>query len=402
MPFLSQVQYTGDGSTTDFNLTFDYLFQTDVKVYLDGVLQTVTTDYVWFDDTTIRFNVAPIVDAVVLLDRDTNISNKLVDFQDASVIYERDLDNIASQLFFLVQEAEDRALDALTTAQGFTAEEALDAVFSAINAGTKTGITVTPDDANDKIDFSVTPAEGIASETYVDNGDAATLALAQTAAEAYADAGDSTTLSTAQAYTDANVRTDEQIEDLAAAMLVNGTHDGISFTYDDINGEIDATVASTSSWTKVTIDLSTTTTITGIPSGVDEIRINFNNATFSSGTGRAFLRIGDSGGIESSGYETIFVPFNSTTDDDGNTSYFPCSPSASAGFFSGAGDMTLLRVGETNTWTFTCTGVNMSSFVSISAITSFGKKTLTGVLDRIAFGNSGGTTNGGTLTIYYR
>lgn len=45
-----------------------------------------------------------------------------------------------------------------------------------------------------------------------------------------------------KAYVDNSIRTDEEIEDLAAAMLVNGTHDGISFIYDDTNGEIDATV----------------------------------------------------------------------------------------------------------------------------------------------------------------
>ena len=50
--------FTGDGSTTSYNLTFEYIDETDVKVSLDGVVQA-TTEYSFANATTISFNTAP-------------------------------------------------------------------------------------------------------------------------------------------------------------------------------------------------------------------------------------------------------------------------------------------------------------------------------------------------------
>jgi len=108
---LSYNTYTGDGATTNFTFTPAYINQSDVKVYEDGVLQTVTTDYTWFNSTTIQFNAAPANLAAIRFNRVTQNTSRVVDFQDASTLTESDLDLSANQLFFIAQEAIDDAAD---------------------------------------------------------------------------------------------------------------------------------------------------------------------------------------------------------------------------------------------------------------------------------------------------
>ena len=41
----NRVSYTGNGVTTEFAFAYKFLVNTDLKVYNDGALQTITTDY---------------------------------------------------------------------------------------------------------------------------------------------------------------------------------------------------------------------------------------------------------------------------------------------------------------------------------------------------------------------
>ena len=50
----SYVTYTGDGATTDYTFNKGYITSSHVKVYVDGVLKAVTTDYTWFNSTTVH------------------------------------------------------------------------------------------------------------------------------------------------------------------------------------------------------------------------------------------------------------------------------------------------------------------------------------------------------------
>jgi hypothetical protein len=104
---LSFDTYTGDNSTTNFSVSFGYISQTHVDVYLDGVLQTVTTHYTWFNATTIQFLTAPATDVVIRIERNTPNTARLVDFQDAGNLTEADLDTNADQLFYIAQEVTD-------------------------------------------------------------------------------------------------------------------------------------------------------------------------------------------------------------------------------------------------------------------------------------------------------
>ena len=109
---LSYVTYTGDGSQTSYSITFNYLSETVVTgaspkgilVYLDYVKQT--SGYT-VNSTTVDFTVAPGSGVNVALVRSTprTKADRLIDFADASVLTEAQLDTSALQLLYIAQEA---------------------------------------------------------------------------------------------------------------------------------------------------------------------------------------------------------------------------------------------------------------------------------------------------------
>ena len=96
---------TGNGSTTQYAITWEYLDSTHVKAYLDGVATTSFT----ISSSTVTFNSAPTNGAIIRIERETPLTSRLVDFQDGSVLTESDLDKSANQNFFAVQEFSDDA-----------------------------------------------------------------------------------------------------------------------------------------------------------------------------------------------------------------------------------------------------------------------------------------------------
>lgn len=106
MAFYANVSYTGDGVTTDFTVTFPYIITSYVKVTLDNVL---TTAYTWVNTSTIRFNAAPAAGVVVKFRRETPRDVRLVDFVDAGILTEVDLDAAMNQIYYVLQEALDDA-----------------------------------------------------------------------------------------------------------------------------------------------------------------------------------------------------------------------------------------------------------------------------------------------------
>jgi len=68
--FAGKREYTGDNSTTDFNWNpgdLDYVDRNQVKVKINNVLKTLTTDYTFQSDTEIRFNSAPATGDKILI-----------------------------------------------------------------------------------------------------------------------------------------------------------------------------------------------------------------------------------------------------------------------------------------------------------------------------------------------
>ena len=104
---LSYVQYNGDGSTRNFAIPFPYLSTNDVKVALNGAAQTSFSFL--SGGGTIQLATAPASGVTIEIRRVTPRDNRLVDFNDGSVITETDLDLSALQVFYIVQEAVDVA-----------------------------------------------------------------------------------------------------------------------------------------------------------------------------------------------------------------------------------------------------------------------------------------------------
>ena len=125
MPY-SIVSHTATGLTDTFNVTFPYLSQGHVKVYVAGVLKTAITDYTWLSTTAIKLTVMPSRGQEVLLKRDTPKDAMLVE-QQPSLYSHKDANQANLQLLYVEQEALDarEVLDAelrdmIEVASGFS------------------------------------------------------------------------------------------------------------------------------------------------------------------------------------------------------------------------------------------------------------------------------------------
>lgn len=111
--------YQGNGSTTDFNVPFDYLAKKFVKVTVDsreklgGDYGDTTKDYFFVDKTTIRFNTAPASGTEIIIRRYTSATDRIVSFKDASVLKAKDLDVSTVQTIHIAEEGRDIINDAL-------------------------------------------------------------------------------------------------------------------------------------------------------------------------------------------------------------------------------------------------------------------------------------------------
>ena len=103
--------YTGDGSTTNFSFTFEYLEQSDVKASLGG---TATTAFTFANATTLSFTTAPANGVAVRIFRDTNVDTLKATFFPGSAIKAEDLNNNFNQTNFSSQESKSLAAQAPT------------------------------------------------------------------------------------------------------------------------------------------------------------------------------------------------------------------------------------------------------------------------------------------------
>ena len=106
----SFVEYTANGSTNQFDITFSYIDRTHIKVFINNVEDT---NFTFINDNRIQTSSMPSNGQVVKVDRDTPTTARLVDFQDGSVLTETDLDKSANQNFFIAQETEDEVASKL-------------------------------------------------------------------------------------------------------------------------------------------------------------------------------------------------------------------------------------------------------------------------------------------------
>ena len=93
--------FTGDGSTTNYSFTFEYLEQDEVKVTLDG---TATTAFTFANATTLSFTSAPANGVEIRIYRDTDTDTLKATFFPGSAVKAEDLNDNFTQNNFAVQE----------------------------------------------------------------------------------------------------------------------------------------------------------------------------------------------------------------------------------------------------------------------------------------------------------
>ena len=105
--------YTGNGSNKLFSITFPYLDTSDIDVYLNGTLQTITTQYFFANATTVEFVAAPANGATVKLDRSTDDTNLQATFFPGSSIKAVDLNENFDQALYIAQETANNVANAV-------------------------------------------------------------------------------------------------------------------------------------------------------------------------------------------------------------------------------------------------------------------------------------------------
>ena len=107
--------YTGDGSTTQYEVTFPYIQRDQVYVFVDSTeLSVITTgqpvagEYKWEDNTHVLLGEAPASDTTVRVLRNTPKSDQIVDWVDGSYIVATDLNTSDLQWLYSIQELLDR------------------------------------------------------------------------------------------------------------------------------------------------------------------------------------------------------------------------------------------------------------------------------------------------------
>ena len=127
----TQTTYTGNGSTTNYSFTFEYLKQADVKVTLDTV---ATTAFTFANATTLAFTTAPANGVAIRIFRDTTIDTLSSTFFPGSAIKAEDLNENFTQSLYVTQESDAEAAAATTTANGAvtTANSAVTTANSAV------------------------------------------------------------------------------------------------------------------------------------------------------------------------------------------------------------------------------------------------------------------------------
>jgi hypothetical protein len=145
----------------------------------------------------------------------------------------------------------------------------------------------------------------------------------------------------------------------------------------------------------------TSTDVTGIPAGVKEITIGISGMS-TNGTSAIIIQLGDSGGVETTGYlGTGTTADGATVGSANSTSGFMISRNPAASRTQG-GTVTLLLIDPaTNLWACSSQiGDSSAAFMCWAA----GTKALSAVIDRIRFTTAGGTEtlDAGSFTVNWK
>ena len=155
------------------------------------------------------------------------------------------------------------------------------------------------------------------------------------------------------------------------------------------------------SGTAVASTSGTSIDFTSIPSWVKRITVMFNGVS-TSGTSPKIIQLGDSGGVETSGYigTGTVLGNGSGTSTAMSSGFFASQASAATDVLSGQATISLLD-SSTNTWTYS--GVFGQSTATAIIYWSGGAKALSATLDRVRITTVNGTDtfDAGSINIMY-
>jgi len=106
----NKVQYTGDNSTTAFSVTFPYTETSQVKVFLGGTLQTITTHYTLSTPGatgTVTFGTAPGSGVIVSIIRETDYL-QAVDYVNNDALDAETLEKAFDKLTMMCQQLDNK------------------------------------------------------------------------------------------------------------------------------------------------------------------------------------------------------------------------------------------------------------------------------------------------------
>ena len=148
--------FSGDGSDTTFTLSLDPTHENNTQVYIDGVYQFKNTYSV--SGTTLSFSTAPPNGSAieVMTHSQTTVNNAAS--LNATAISNLSEVSIASADHVMIFDATDNALKkglASDLIEQLTTEQVQDVIGGMVTSNTESGITVTYDDSDGTLDFTV-------------------------------------------------------------------------------------------------------------------------------------------------------------------------------------------------------------------------------------------------------
>lgn len=240
MPY-SYTNFTGDGVTTVRNVSFPYLDQADIKVKVNGV----DTAFSWLTSNTIQITPASPSGAIGEIRRTSLNSSPIVEFQDASVLTEEQLNLLALYDQYIAEEASD--------AIGQTISQDSTGVFQGLSR--RAANFANP-----------TAPQDLATKAYVDSTTpASAAAAAASAAAAAASEANATTKANNAATSEANAATSAaQAAAAANGMKYRSVRAGSTANVASLSGTITIDGVSLASGERVLLKDQTTPSQNGI------------------------------------------------------------------------------------------------------------------------------------------
>jgi hypothetical protein len=179
------------------------------------------------------------------------------------------------------------------------------------------------------------------------------------------------------------------------AVVIDGTN-GVSspdYEVDGVTGQLYPIVSGTAQASTS----GTSRDFTGIPSWVKRITVMFSGVS-TSGTSVPLIQLGDSGGVENTGYLGASGNLNGAVYAN-YTAGFGINGALATNIYQGIVVLALLNA-STNTW---AASGNIARSDGAGFIVTAGSKSLSGVLDRVRITTVNGTDtfDAGTINILY-